>query len=87
MNKPLFHTAIAVAPDDINVTQYGLKTTSAYLNLYVGLGDKVCKSFFKLPSFIKRSPFNLIFKDLSNGELPQMTTENIVFHLLDFDVA
>ncbi len=87
IDKPLFHTAVTVIPDGLSIDQFGLKTTSAPLNLYVGFGDSVSKYYFKLPRFIKRSPFNLIFKDMSNGELPQMTTENIVFHLLDFDVA
>ena len=87
IDKPLFHTAVTLFPEELNIDQFGLKTTSAPLNLYVGFGDIVSKSYFKLPSFIKRSPFNLIFKDLSDGELPRMTTENIVFHLLDFDVA
>lgn len=87
INKPLFHTTVALIPDDMDAAQLGLKTSSTCLNLYIGLGDRVGKSYFKLPKFIKRSPFNLIFKDMSNGELPQMTSDNIVFHLLDYDVA
>ncbi len=87
INMPLFHTAVALIPDGMNVAKLGLKTTSACLNLYVGLGDRISNLFFKLPRFIKRSPFNLIFKDISNGELPQITSENIIFRLLDYDVA
>jgi GNAT superfamily N-acetyltransferase len=57
------------------------------LNLYVGLGAALSKGlYFKLPKFIKHSPFNLIFKDLTGG-LPKLTPENIWFELIDFDVA
>lgn len=87
INKPLFHTAVASAPEAIQVNELGLKKNFAPLNLYVGLGNKIACSYFNLPSFIKRSPFNLIFKDMSEGILPKMTTENITFQLLDFDVA
>lgn len=58
------------------------------LNLYIGLGAELNNGhYFKLPKFIKRSPFNLIFKDLTGGELPKLTPENIWFELIDFDVA
>ncbi|MDO5760325.1 MAG: GNAT family N-acetyltransferase [Bacteroidota bacterium] len=58
------------------------------LNLYIGLGADLSKGhYFKLPKFIKHSPFNLIFRDLTNGTLPKVTKDNIFFQLLDFDVA
>jgi len=58
------------------------------LNLYVGLGAELKNGFyFKLPKFIKHSPFNLIFHDLTGGQLPQITPDNIWFELIDFDVA
>ena len=58
------------------------------LNLYVGLGADLNKGFyFSLPKFIKHSPFNLIFKDLTGGNLPKITPKNIWFELIDFDVA
>lgn len=58
------------------------------LNLYVGLGADLKKGYyFRLPRFIKHSPFNLIFKDLTGGKLPKITEENIWFELIDFDVA
>lgn len=57
------------------------------LCLYVGLGAELSnKRFFKLPSFINISPFNLIFKDL-RGDLPIITKENLLFQLIDFDVV
>ncbi len=55
--------------------------------LYVGLGAKFDSMFFTVPKFIKRSPFNLIFLDLTDGKLPQITKDNIFFQLFDFDVA
>lgn len=58
------------------------------LNLYIGYGANLDKGFYvNLPKFIERSPFNLIFRDLTGGSLPEMTKENILFELLDFDVA
>ena len=55
--------------------------------LYVGLGAKTKSLYFKVPKFIKRSPFNLIFLDLTEGKLPPITKDNIFFQLFDFDVA
>lgn len=57
------------------------------LKLYVGLGAKFNSAFFTVPKFIKRSPFNLIFFDLTDGKLPTITKDNIFFQLFDFDVA
>lgn len=57
------------------------------INLYVGLGADLSKGlYFKIPSFIKHSPFNLIFKDLT-GNLPIIEKGDIFFQLLDFDVS
>lgn len=55
--------------------------------LYVGFGAKFKSLYFKVPKFIKHSPFNLIFLDLTDGELPEVTKDNIFFQLFDFDVA
>ena len=55
--------------------------------LYVGMGAKTKSLYFKVPKFIKRSPFNLIFLDLTDGKLPPITKDNIFFQLFDFDVA
>lgn len=58
------------------------------LNLYIGYGADFGKGLYvNLPKFIERSPFNLIFRDLTGGSLPEMTPENILFELIDFDVA
>ena len=58
------------------------------LNLYVGYGADLGKGLYvNLPKFIERSPFNLIFRDLTGGSLPEMTPDNILFELIDFDVA
>ena len=57
------------------------------LKLYVGLGAKLPWSYVKVPKFIKHSPFNLIFRDLTGGNLPMMTKDNIFYQLMDFDVA
>lgn len=54
--------------------------------LYVGVGDKSKFPFVNVPKFIKRSPFNLIFLDLT-GKLPEINKDNVRFNLIDFDVA
>lgn len=54
--------------------------------LYVGMGAKT-GLYITVPKFIKRSPFNLIFWDLTDGKLPQVNRDNIFFQLFDFDVA
>lgn len=57
-------------------------------NLYIGYGADLGKGVYcGVPKFIERSPFNLIFRDLTGGTLPEMTEENILFELIDFDVA
>jgi len=57
-------------------------------NLYIGFGADLKKGIYcDVPKFIERSPFNLIFRDLTNGDLPEVTKENILFELIDFDVA
>lgn len=58
------------------------------LNLYVGLGSNARECGYRyVPKFIKRSPFHLIFLDLTGGKLPHMTRDNVFFQLMDFDVA
>lgn len=58
------------------------------LNLYIGYGADLGKGLYiNLPKFIERSPFNLIFRDLTGNSLPEMTPKNILFELIDFDVA
>lgn len=55
--------------------------------LYVGMGARFESLFLRVPKFVKRSPFNLIFLDLTDGKLPPITKDNIFFQLFDFDVA
>lgn len=69
---------------EINFPQSGLSIKPL---LYVGLGAKIKSPFFNVPKFIKHSPFNLIFLDLTDGKLPIMTKDNVFFQLFDFDVA
>ena len=58
------------------------------LNLYIGYGADLSKGLYmNLPKFIERSPFNLIFRDLTGGSLPEMNQKNVLFELMDFDVA
>lgn len=55
--------------------------------LYVGLGATFKSLYLTVPKFIKHSPFNLIFLDLTDGKLPAITKENVFFQLIDFDVV
>ena len=57
------------------------------IKLYVGLGAKLPWSYWNVPRFIKHSPFNLVFRDLTDGKLPVMTKDNVFYQLIDFDVA
>jgi hypothetical protein len=55
------------------------------LNLYVGLGADTAKGlYFKIPSFIKQPPFNLVFRDLT-GKIPVIKKEDIFMQLIDLD--
>ena len=57
------------------------------LNLYVGLGGDFKKGLYtSLPRFIKHSPFNLIYRDLTGGNLPVPSKNEVCFQLMDFDV-
>lgn len=57
-------------------------------NLYIGYGADLSKGVYSgVPKFVEHSPFNLIFRDLTEGTLPEVTKENILFELIDFDVA
>lgn len=53
-------------------------------SLYVGLGTTP-NGFHNFPRFIKHSPFNLIFLDLTGGKLPAINKDNVFFQLIDFD--
>lgn len=55
------------------------------LNLYVGLGADISKGlYFDIPSFVKRPPFNLVFKDL-RGNIPPIKKEDVFLQLIDLD--
>ena len=57
-------------------------------NLYIGYGADLSKGVYcGIPKFVEHSPFNLIFRDLTDGTLPEVTKDNILFELIDFDVA
>ena len=87
INKPLFKTCVAPVPIEIDIEKLKLKHKRILFGLYIGLGIKTSGFYIKLPKIIKRSPFNLIFRDLTDGELPVLTESNTFFTLLDYDVA
>lgn len=55
--------------------------------LFVGMGAKFNSLYLTVPKFIKRSPFNLIFLDLTEGMLPIPNKDNFYFQLFDLDVC
>lgn len=66
----------------------GDKLSFRPFNLYIGYGTNLKKGMYcSVPKFVERSPFNLIFRDLTGGQLPEVTKDNILFELIDFDVA
>ena len=86
--EPFFHSCVALLPDGVDGKTLNLQRDNNIFNIYVGLGVQPKSGlYFNIPKFIKRSPFNLVFKDLTGGSLPVLTSENIFFQLLDFDVA
>lgn len=65
----------------------GSKKSNFGVYLYVGLGAKLPFTYIDMPKFIKHSPFNLIFQDLTGGKLPEMKPNNVFYQLLDYDVV
>lgn len=90
-NLPMIKTLMGVLPKELleesKIRNKG-RSWLRPLNLYVGLGADLNKGhYYNFPKFVKHSPFNLIFLDLTDGQLPKITKENVFFQLLDFDVA
>lgn len=84
----LVHTYMGSFSEDLlQTTNVQNKRWGFRPKLYVGIGAKFRSPYFKIPKFIKHSPFNLIFLDLTARELPPVTKDNIFFQLFDFDVA
>lgn len=87
---PLLHTFMGVIPSGL-IESLSIGQSSKFLrpfNLYVGMGSNAKAIGYRpVPSFIKHSPFHLIFLDMTGGKLPMMTKENVFFQLMDFDVA
>ena len=74
--------------DDNKLNNVGLdsKKSGFGIYLYIGLGADLPISYMNMPKFVKRSPFNLIYQDLTSGKLPTMTSDNVFYQLLDYDV-
>jgi GNAT superfamily N-acetyltransferase len=59
-----------------------------FMTLYVGMGSNARKiGYINAPKMFHKSGFHLIFMDLTKGQLPKMTCDNVFFQLIDFDVA
>ena len=66
--------------------EFHLSKTSSLLNIWIGINeDKIKKGIlFTLPKFLKPSPLNFIFKDLT-GKMRSLKKEDVFFELIDFD--
>lgn len=90
-NIPFIKTFMGQLPFEL-IAQVNIKTTNFFkrpLNLYVGMGGDLSHGhYFNFPKFVKHSPFHLRFMDITKDQhLPKVTKDNIVFQLIDFDVA
>ena len=87
---PFLHTFMGHIPSSL-LKELDIPKTRSWcrpINLYVGMGSNArTYGYREVPKFIKRSPFHLIFMDLTDGKLPKMTKDNVFFQLMDFDVA
>lgn len=87
---PLVKTFMGLLPETL-LGELNIKPANSRfrpLNLYVGMGSNARECGYRtVPKFIERSPFHLIFLDLTGGKLPKMTKDNVFFQLMDFDVA
>ncbi len=87
---PFLHTFLGIVPQELSDVLTIVDTSKFFrpINLYVGMGSNAKDiGYKKVPSFIKHSPFHLIFLDMTGGTLPKMTKDNVFFQLMDFDVA
>lgn len=86
--KPGVNTFMARLNEElINTTNLEKGSGPFGIRLYVGWGAKIKSPYFKVPKFIPHSPFNFIYRDLTNGSLPPITKENLFYQLLDYDVV
>ncbi len=88
---PFIKTFMGEIPEQLS-NGLKLKLTKHFIrpfNLYVGMGaDFSYGHYFDVPKFVKHSPFHLRFMDITpDKHLPTVNKENIVFQLIDFDVA
>lgn len=71
----------SIKPNPEYLTKIGFRP----LNLFIGLGVYFKgKMYFDIPKFIKRPPFNLVFKDFT-GNIPTPSKEDIFLQLIDLD--
>lgn len=86
--KPCVNTIMGMIDSLLmDSTEYKKNNVPCGISLYVGLGASLPWSYWDVPKFIKHSPFNLVFRDLTGGTLPVMTKDNVFYQLIDFDVA
>jgi len=88
VSSPISFFAKTVSKADLSGIQPNIsesKNIFRPLNLYVGLGADTSRGiYFNIPSFVKRPPFNLIFKSLTD-DIPKLKKDDIFTQLIDFD--
>lgn len=86
VKKNLVHAQLTCIPIEDNFL-IKLPTVKPIFKLIIGKGISLKKAgiFFNLPTFLKPSPLNLIFKDLTGGS-HKIQEKDVFFELIDFDV-
>ena len=86
VQTPISFFAKTVSKKEIDFPQSIKNLNSRPINLFVGLGVDFNYRFFNIPKWVKRSPFNLVYKDLSGGKIPQINKDDFFIQLIDLDV-
>lgn len=86
IQTPISFFAKSVSRKGIEFPNSLEQTSFRPVSLFVGLGVDFSKLFFKLPKWVKISPFNLVFKDLTGGKISHIKKEDFFIQLIDLDV-
>lgn len=86
LNTPISFFAKTVSKLPMDASHVNLVPLKfRFLNLYIGLGASFeGKAYWNIPKFVKRPPFNLVFKDLT-GNIPRITKDDMLIQLMDMD--
>lgn len=84
---PISFFAKTISQRPIGIKQERLNNNLGFrpVSLYIGCGANTKKGIYmKLPSFIKRPPFNFVFRDFT-GRIPTIKEEDLFLQMIDLD--